>query len=352
MEWNETMRILDYRSLNGASILLSILIIGVACSTQSSIKGGDADVKTPSDGSKNPSKNKSGSGKPDLAEESAEATLPQEISGAFLTCSYVTDRESGFTDSSQNAPVGCVVKQGESKFENDSYDLDIKLYAPNKNVEEIDTRPAPLSSKWHRFAHLLKEGKTKHSFGMVLTDKRSGEVYGPLLFPVNKLTSSSEEATLNLVGSYVPNTVHSIETPDNPARSNNLDTPILPAAICSDGMIRESVDMSQYKDIVAVGGSFIGKFIQGITKEQIVPSEKVLVNSKPTREVACFILAKEAGPSSYSKTIRTQPVLEGAGCFILQSKEGRVVYDQKTINKYNIKREFLETYVLKNRCPS
>jgi hypothetical protein len=325
-------------------------MISAACSTQSSVRGGDAAARIPTDGGKTPTNNKSGSVKPDLDEESAESSLPQEISGAFLTCSYVTAKESGFPESTERVPVGCVVERGESQFEDSLYDLDMKLYSPSKNVEEIDIRPSISNTKWQRFAHLPRAGKTKHSFGMVLTDKRSGESYGPLLFPVTKLTSSSDEVTLNLVGSYVPNAVHSIETQDNPLNQKNIDTPILPAAICSDGMIRESVDMNQYKDIVAVGGAIIGKVIQGIANKDIVPSEKIEVNSKPTRAVRCFGIAKEAGPNSYSETIRTQPVLEGGGCFILQSEQGVVVYDQKTINKYNIKREFLETYVLKNQC--
>ena len=339
-----------HRNLIIAWRLLGFLMIGVACSTQSTVKGGDANSRAPGGNNNASNYNKSGSGKPEADDESAESNLPQEISGGFLTCSYVTPKESGFKDSTENAPVGCVVKQDESKFENDFYDLDIKLYSPSKNVEELDTRPAVPSSKWHGFAHLPREGKTKHSLGMILTDKRSGESYGPLLFPVNKLTSSSDEFTLNLVGFYVPNTVHSIETPDNPVPTGNLDTPILPASFCSDGMIRDSVDMSQYKDIIAVGGSIFGRVIESITGDQIVPSRKLLVNTEPTKKISCFGLAKEAGPSSYSKTIRTQPVLEGSGCLFLQSKDGRVVYDQKTIIRYNIKREFLETYVLQNQC--
>ena len=294
-----------------------------------------------------------------ISSEGDTADLPQEITGAFLTCSYVTSEEGGFPPSPDHVTVGCVIELNGSKLSEEKYESKIGLYSSARQPESLATRKAPPNSKWHGFGHLPRAGQTEKLLGMTITNTGNDETYGPLYFPVNQLGVDSDEALFNLVGGYVTSGGANLASgiADFFARMNVSpeNTPILPEAYCDAGRIRNQWDPQQYDDVRAKVGGATGSILRDlkIFKDDVVadPNLTKPESIKPTRDVTCFILAKLAAKDDLVKILKTEPVLEGSGCFLLQSKQdGTIVYDRPSIEKYNISKKYLQTYVLSHLC--
>jgi hypothetical protein len=306
--------------------------------------------------------NKSESSSKDADDREEEYTdLPQEIAGGFLTCSYTTPAESGFPPSQTHIPVGCGVKKENKKFISPYFSYKMKLISPAKKYEAIENLQAAESSQWHAYGKLPRTGKTKHLLGMVLIDSRSGKSHGPLTFPVSGLTPSSDAATLNLIDEIMPSGLMSLYDPVNDGdlqlpdflkalSPNNRDTPILPASLCDNGVRRNRFDLSQFSDPIIQIGMLGAPIAERATGKQLLSNTDLDGKRKPTKNVSCFHMAKQAAPESYTNSINQDYVIEGEGCLFLQSKDGYIIFDRNDLEKYNIKRPFLETYVKARMC--
>jgi hypothetical protein len=295
-----------------------------------------------------------------ISSEGDTTDLPQEITGAFLTCNYVTSEEGGFPPSPDHVPVGCMIELNGRKLSEDTYESKIGLYSSAKQPDFLATRKASAKSKWHGFGHLPRAGQTEKLLGMTITNKDSDETYGPLYFPVNRLGVESDEALFNLVGGYVTSGGANLDSgvADFFASRNVSpeNTPILPEAYCDAGRIRAQWDPQQYDDVRAKIGGVTGLILRDlkIVRDDVVadPNLTKPESIKPTRDITCFILAKLAAKDDLVKILKTEPVLEGGGCFLLQSKqEGTIVFDRPSIARFNISKKYLQTYVLSHLCP-
>lgn len=327
----------------------------LACSSGGPLDGSGS-------GSKTPTNLKKGSGTSESDDnESSEADSPQEIAGGFLTCSYVSPSESGFPDSEDLVPVGCVIAKNGQKITSPNNTYKIGLYTSDKKHDSMATRQASQSSKWHGFGHLARLNKSDHLLGITVTNRDSNQSQGPAYFPVKDLKPVSQEVMLNLVGGYRPSGNFPMETawPNQQMMAdlgliqqlNNKTSPIVPLTVCENGVKRREYDMSQTPDLLSMG-AVIAKELGTVVD---VPLFKMNLELKATykpKEVQCFVLVKEAAKEKFDKPIGTpKPVLEGEGCLFLQSSEGFFIYDQDAVKKNNINKEVLESYVKARLCP-
>jgi hypothetical protein len=258
-------------------------------------------------------------------------------------------------------PVGCAVMKDGEKITDPNLSYKIGLYFPNKKPDEMVTKDASASSKWHGFGNLPRANKTKHFLGMTVTDRNNNRPEETVYFPVKDLQLDNPEIPFNLVGGYEsanPYDYSKIISEQlkrvlgNAVTYDNKTSPILPLGACSHGVKRDQYDLTQYSDPIMQVSAFAGKLGESANIDALKQKQSLKEGSMRLKAVDCFVLAKEAGPSSWSKVIGTpRPVLEGEGCLFLQSPMGIVIYDKPQIEKYNIKKEFLETYVKARMCP-
>lgn len=329
-------------------IAVSALIWSVtACSSAGPLDGSGSGSKSPT----NLKRGTNSSGSDD--NESTEADSPQEIAGGFLTCSYVSPSESGFPDSEDLVPVGCVIAKNGQKITNPNHTYKIGLYTADKKPDSMATRQASPSSKWHGFGHLARLNKSDHLLGITVTNQENNQSEGQVYFPVKDLKPVSQEVMLNLVGGYQPSGNFPMETawPNQDLlvslgiiqKLDNKKSPIVPLTVCENGVRRKEYDMSQTPDLLSKIGEFAKQFGAGGDMD-LTPKYK-------PKKVECFVFVKEAAKEKWDRPIGTpKPVLEGEGCLFLQSSEGFFIYDQDAVKKNNINKEVLESYVKARLC--
>ena len=284
--------------------------------------------------------------------ESDEADLPSEISGAFLTCSFVPVKEGGFGESSSHAPVGCALMKDDAKVRDAYLTLKLGLFKQDGEQLLFDTKEAPQESQWHYYGHLNRQNTRDLYLGITVTDQRNGKSSKPIKFPVTDLKPSQgneDEIALNLAGGYVSEKRHNVDG----TVSNNIDTPFLPKAYCMPGgVLRREVDVTQYKNQIVSVGRRIAEFIDGtgiLGSNQLAPSKK-LQDGRPPKDSGCFSCAKQADPERWDQTVRESAVIEAEGCLFLQSSTGILIYGAEQRKTYNINREYLAKFVKAHQC--
>lgn len=336
-------------------IAVSALIWSVtACSSAGPLDGSGSGSKSPT----NLKRGTNSSGSDD--NESTEADSPQEIAGGFLTCSYVSPSESGFPDSEDLVPVGCVIAKNGQKITNPNHTYKIGLYTADKKPDSMATRQASPSSKWHAYGHLSRLNKSDYLLGITVTNRENNQSEGSVYFPVKDLKPVSQDVTLNLVGEYRPSANFPMETawPNHQMMADlgliqpldNKESPIVPLTVCENGVKRKEYDMSQTPDLLSMGG-VIAKQLGTVVDVPLFKMNMELKETHKPKQVQCFVFVKEAAKEKWDKPIGTpKPVLEGEGCLFLQSSEGFFIYDQDAVKKNNINKEVLESYVKARLC--
>jgi hypothetical protein len=115
--------------------------------------------------------------------------------------------------------------------------------------------------------------------------------------------------------------------------------------------MRDQWDWDQYTDPRVKYGKIFAPFVEGLLGQQVLSDRKLAANATVTKEMKCFVMAKGGSREYHQEVVSTAYVLEGEGCYFLQSPSGQVVYDQEQIAKYNINKEHLEAYVKAHMCP-
>jgi hypothetical protein len=339
-------------------MLEATLYVGlVACSSAAPIDGKGPEGKSATTVNKS-----NGTGDPDDP-ESAQADSAQEIAGGFLTCAYVSTEESGFSQSDEYMPVGCAVRRKGRKVSDPGLSYQIGLYDSEKMPDRMETKSAPAASKWHGFGHLPRAKKTNYFLGMAVTNRETKRTEGPVYFPVRDLLieGDASSVSLNLVGPYVSSGLYNMggSIPQvlqdlaalGGINFSNETTPILPAAACSSGHIHDKYDLSKYNDPIIRLGDAVGSVGESQNIDVLKQNRSLTAEKIKPKTVECFVMVKEADRNNWGKSVGTpQAVLEGEGCLFLQSKIGFVIYDRAQIEKYNIKKDFLETYVKARMC--
>jgi hypothetical protein len=294
-------------------------------------------------------------------DENSMADLPTEIAGSFLTCSYVTPKESGFSPSDTNMPVGCAVMMGEEKVTDNRYSYKLKLYDTQNKSQPLATKLAPESSSWHHYGDLGRYGVHDKNLGMTITDRQSGVEYKPLRFPVRNLRAQDQDAMLNLVGGYKSGGHY-----PRPRQNGELTTMhewgIVQRAFCDGSKRLAEADRTQVNTIQGLPGvQELGEILDAFTGKQGI--EKIS-NMEITAEV---IRTKETGvacPIKTKITDQSKPglwppiplpgggeyVVEGAGCLFISYFDERgtwrvLMYDQEDQRESGIVKEHLEAFV-------
>jgi hypothetical protein len=286
--------------------------------------------------------------------EGDAADLPSEISGAFLTCSFVTTEDTSFPPRDDHHSVGCGLRDssGEkvdlSRFETSLTQLD----AAQKELP-TQTKMAPSGSPWHLHTQIALNTPRDHRLAFSVRQARTDQkiktyqfeiigLYGASLSSgtvvevVDKLSVGgtwSKTANLNLAGTQ-------------PIRST-ANTPVIASTFCADGVVRKKFDQSCV--------SPLGQILSNIGQEINYFNMAIDTKNKTTKKsAACFTQISETkcGTTFGLEIVGTSPVLEGAGCLLIMSPDAMLIYGKSQIETYHLNAGLLAQYVKAKACGS
>ena len=329
-------------ALNGTLAVFLECVMITGCSSGSNVTGG-----TPTSNSGMTKKSGAASD-----QESDEADLPGEISGAFLTCSFVSTEETGFPQTDDQHSVGCSLRDnGGEKVDLSHFETSLTELDASQKELPTQTRMAESDSPWHLFAQIPLDTPRDHKLAFTVRQARTEQKIKTYQFEVIGLYGAtlSSNTVVEVVGKMLVGGTWNRSASFNLAEVNPFgtmeQTPILPSAFCEGGVVREQQDTSCMSKL----GNTLNTLVQdiGLVNKAVDKKRKTTKKS-----AACFVTINEAkcGTTFAFEVVKSAPVLEGGGCLMILSPDGLVIYGRSQIDTYHMNTGLLEQYVKAKPC--
>ena len=318
-----------------AALLQSLILMG--CSSGSLVTGETPQVNSGMT-------NKSGA----ADNEGDEADLPGEISGAFLTCSFVATGESGFPQTDDYQSVGCGLRDnGREKVDLSRFETSLTQLDASQNELPTQSKLAPAGSTWHLFTQIRIDTPRDHRLAFTVRQARTDQNIKTYQFGIMDLyeASLSSDTVLELVGNMPIGGTFTLLS--GPGSNSVGDYAVFPIAFCDNGVIRDRVDTSCQ--------SKFGQSITNISSTFGITNSRIEKKSKTTKTAAvCLKQINEAkcGTLLGLESAGLKPVLEGGGCFMINSQDSILIYSRSQIETYHLNARLLEQYVKAKTCGS